>query len=273
MSFSSPFRVVILALSLPALAAAQEEAQSAEEWLSRCREDRSRRTERHCEIRENFTVQTGTAPLRVNAGPNGSIRVFAWNQGNVKLVAKVQAQAPDLAEAREIAEEIRVEVVGRSVRSSGPRGLSGRRSWSVSFDVYTPAGTDLNLSTTNGGLVVEGVSGQLTLESTNGSIRLSEVSGGIRAETTNGSIVAELAGQRWAGPEMDLETTNGGIRLIVPEGFSADLDASTTNGGIEVDFPVTVQGRISRRISGKIGNGGPPIRLRTTNGGIAIRKA
>lgn len=247
-----------------------QERERVEEWLRECREHESRYA-RHCEIRE-YTLPAGAAALRVDAGPNGSIRVAAWEGRDVRVIAKVQVQARSESEVREMAEDVRVELDGRSVRSAGPR-VQGRRSWAVSYEVYTPASTDLRLFSTNGSLAVEGITGALDLETTNGSIRLGGVAGTVRAETTNGSIAAALGGRRWSGRELDLETTNGGIRLTVPEGFSADLDASTTNGGIHVDFPVTVQGRISRHISGKIGDGGPPIRLRTTNGSIAIRKA
>ncbi|HEX9756073.1 MAG TPA: DUF4097 family beta strand repeat-containing protein [Gemmatimonadales bacterium] len=247
-----------------------QERERVEEWLRACRDHESRYA-RHCEIRE-YTLPAGASALRVDAGPNGSIHVAAHEGREVRVIAKVQVQARSESDVQEMAEDVRVEIDGRSIRSTGPR-MQGRRSWAVSYDVYSPGSTDLSLSSTNGSLTVEGITGDLDLETTNGSIRLGGVAGTVRAETTNGSIAAVLGGNRWSGRELDLETTNGGIRLTVPEGFSADLDASTTNGGIEVDFPVTVRGRISRQISGKLGDGGPPIRLRTTNGGIAIRKA
>ena len=57
--------------------------------------------------------------------------------------------------------------------------------------------------------------------------------------------------------------------------MNAELKAHTTNGHIQTDVPITVQGelRSSRRdIDGKLGNGGPLIELRTTNGGITISR-
>ena len=69
---------------------------------------------------------------------------------------------------------------------------------------------------------------------------------------------------------MDVETTNGGVELVVPEGFNADLETGTVNGGIDIDFPITVQGRIGRRINTTLGAGGPLVRVMTTNGGVTI---
>ena len=44
----------------------------------------------------------------------------------------------------------------------------------------------------------------------------------------------------------------------------------TTNGGMRVDFPITVSGSLSRRISTQLGSGGPKVRIVTTNGGVHI---
>ena len=49
----------------------------------------------------------------------------------------------------------------------------------------------------------------------------------------------------------------------------------THNGGIDIDFPITVRGRISdmrRRIDTTIGSGGAPLRVRTVNGGVSIAR-
>ena len=79
-----------------------------------------------------------------------------------------------------------------------------------------------------------------------------------------------MDGDRWAGEGLDVETTNGGIELVLPEGFSAELETGTVNGGLDIDFPVTVQGRIGRRLTTTLGQGGPRIRAFTTNGGVSI---
>jgi hypothetical protein len=44
------------------------------------------------------------------------------------------------------------------------------------------------------------------------------------------------------------------------------------NGGMNIDFPITVQGTIGRRITTKLGTGGPRVRATTTNGGVRIRE-
>jgi DUF4097 and DUF4098 domain-containing protein YvlB len=98
------------------------------------------------------------------------------------------------------------------------------------------------------------------------------VGGTVRAHTTNGGIDARLVGSGWNGQGLELRTTNGGITITLPANFNARLTASTVHGGVDTDFPLTVQGRIGRRIDATLGSGGPTVSLNTTNGGIDIRR-
>jgi hypothetical protein len=41
---------------------------------------------------------------------------------------------------------------------------------------------------------------------------------------------------------------------------------------MNIDFPITVQGFIGRRITTTLGQGGPRVRATTTNGGVRIRE-
>ena len=80
----------------------------------------------------------------------------------------------------------------------------------------------------------------------------------------------ELVGDFWDGTGLDVETRNGGVKLEIPEGYSAELETGTVNGRVSIDFPVTVQGQIGRQIRATLGAGGAPVRVRTTNGGVTV---
>ena len=259
-----------LTLLLSAGAPPVEAQESSAEWLDRCREANGSRAT-HCEVREiSFAAP---ARLQVNARPNGGIDARGVDGSEVRVSARVRTWAATEAAAAALAEEIRVEAAGGTVEAHGPSIRGSRdRGWSVSYVVAAPRRIDLELGSTNGGLSVRDIDGELSLTTTNGGISLNRVGGSVRARTTNGAIDAELAGERWNGDLLDVQTTNGSIDVAVPGTFSADLSASTVNGGISTDFDLTVRGRISRSISGRIGAGGPPVRLATTNGAIALRR-
>ncbi|MCK4774329.1 MAG: DUF4097 family beta strand repeat protein, partial [Candidatus Krumholzibacteria bacterium] len=102
----------------------------------------------------------------------------------------------------------------------------------------------------------------------NGSVTLIDVGGDVDWGTTNGGVKVVLERDTWAGEGLDLHATNGGISVVMPKGYSATLEASTTNGGISVDHAIRIQKKSRGRLSGTIGDGGPVIRVRTTNGGV-----
>jgi hypothetical protein len=262
--------VIVLIAAAPESALAQ---QSSQEWLENCR-DRSqedRRRVRHCEVRE----ATLDAPrlLEVSARPNGGIEVIGSERSDIRVIERVQTWGETEADARELAGEVQSEMRGGRITSTGPSLRDSRnRGWSVSYVISTPRRIDLDLGTVNGGIAITAVEGELSATTTNGGISMERVGGSVRAHTTNGGVDVRLAGARWVGEGLELRTTNGGIKLAVPDGFGAQLTASTVHGGINTDFPLTVQGRIGRRVEAEIGDGGPPVRLSTTNGGIDIRR-
>ena len=221
-----------------------------------------------CEVRQ-LTVPAGGA-LSVDAGPNGSIRVTGESRRDVQVRATIHAWAYDEAEAERIASAVNVRSDG-VVRAEGP-DQRGRTGWSVNYEVLAPRDTDLTLETRNGSIAVATVRGDLSFQAQNGGIRLDGVAGNVRGRTTNGGVEAELTGDTWEGSGLDLETTNGGVRLRIPEGYSARLETGTVNGGIDIDFPVTVQGRLGREFTTTLGGGGPLVRAETTNGQVRISR-
>lgn len=225
--------------------------------------------ERACEMRTRTLPATGT--LEVDAGRNGGIAVTAWDGSEVEVVARVRATARTAAGADALLDEVRLLVDGDRLSVRGPR-TERREGWHVNWEIRVPRTYDLRLEATNGGLSVADVFGSMDLSTTNGGIRLENPGGDVRGRTVNGGTRVTLEGRSWQGRGLDLQTTNGGIDLRVPEGYSAELETGTTNGSFDIDFPMTVQGRIGRRLETTLGTGGPPLRLTTTNGGVRVRR-
>ncbi len=262
----------LAALLLAAVAVPTAQAQGREDtrdWQDRCEESSGRNRVTVCQERE-MTIPARGGTLTVNARPNGGITVVGSNRRDIRLVARIQATARREADAQEMIEEIEIET-GTEIRATGPRPARDE-GWSVGFVLEVPRSIDLDLASTNGGIRVEGVEGDLDLTTTNGGLSLSAVAGAIRGRTTNGAVRVSLEGNEWRGSGLDLQTTNGAVRLEVPERYNARLETGTVNGGMNFDFPVTVQGRISRRLSTDLGSGGAPIRVMTTNGGVTVSR-
>lgn len=267
-----PLIPALLSLVAATSALAQGRRQTAEEWLERCRSNEWHDDDRfrHCEVRD-ARMGPGSGPIVVDGGMNGGISVSGWDRNEVLVRAKIQTWAETAAEAQRLATTIQIRVDGRRIDATNAE--SGRRSgWSVSYDVFVPRRSDVSLRTHNGGIRVDDVHGRIDVEALNGGVHLRGVQGEVRGGTTNGGVTLALDGERWVGSGVDLETTNGGVTLIIPDGYSARLETGTVNGGLHVDFPITVQGMVGRRLTTTLGSGGQLIRVRTTNGGVTLRR-
>jgi DUF4097 and DUF4098 domain-containing protein YvlB len=170
-----------------------------------------------------------------------------------------------------------MDVGGRRIRAEGPDWNQGwpwdRQNWAVSFEVFTPWNTDLNLKARNGAVTVSDVRGRIDLDTRNGGVRLTRVAGDVSGETRNGGIEVELDGNAWEGRSLDLRTRNGGVTLVLPQSYSASIQMETNRGEVESDFPISIGGRFDRRsLSFNIGSGGPPVRISTRNGGVRLRR-
>jgi hypothetical protein len=139
----------------------------------------------------------------------------------------------------------------------------------VDFTVKVPAGVVANLATVNGEIRALDLRSPVEATTVNGSIHLA-TSERADARTVNGTIVARVTPKEDAG--MRFATVNGAIRLDLPRDAQAEVSAHTVNGDIRSDFPMTLHaGWVGRRLEGRIGRGGPEIRIATVNGSIELR--
>ena len=236
----------LIATATATLPAAVPQQAAGDDW---CRSERSgdRDRENVCEVRQFTVVAAGT--MTVNAEPNGGIQVDGEPRGDIQVQAKVVAQAETQARAKQIADAVRVTATPGDVSADGPTGLGRREGWSVSYRLAVPTVSMLSLKTTNGGISIRDVDGQIDFKTVNGGVKLTNLAGDVKGRTSN-----------------------GGVHLRIPEQYSAHLETGTVNGGLNIDFPLTVQGRIDRQLSANLGSGGAPIRVRTHNGGVKISK-
>ena len=267
----------LLTLALIAAAAPLHAQRSSEyddtRWMENCRDgwggDDNRG--RACEVRNGPVKLSGRA-LDIDGRENGGIRVVGWDGDSVLVSARIQATARDDAAARDLLKEVKINADGRRIFSDGPRAWGHNESVSVSYLVFVPRRFDLQLDAHNGGLGVTGVTGRMDLRTTNGSVNLTDVGGDVHARTQNGSLNVQLAGAKWDGAGLDVETQNGSVRIGIPSAYAAQIETGTVNGRVNTDFPVTVQGRISRRLSLPLNGGGTPIRAITTNGSVTLSR-
>jgi len=226
------------------------------------------------------TVRTSGSGMDAHA--NLVIRVPAGKRVEVNL-------ALGAIEATNVHGDLVLDVAAAHIRTSGTKGALTVDAGSGSVDVVNATG-DLDVDTGSGSLSVSGATGtRVILDSGSGGVELRDItadrvsidvgSGSIHSgpiatddlivDTGSGSVRLELTR---VPRRTTIESGSGGVTLTLPTGANAELDIDTGSGSITSDFPVTMDQIRRRELRGKIGNGGPLIRIETGSGSVRILK-
>ncbi|MBN2007941.1 DUF4097 family beta strand repeat protein [candidate division KSB1 bacterium] len=214
---------------------------------------------------------------------NGKIEVTSWNRSDVEINAEIKVKAGSHRKAEKLLERVEmiVERSGDQLRIDADypkKSNTGFLDWifgdnanvTINYTIKVPEETNLNLKSVNGRVMVEDVNGNAELSTVNGGIDAEALKGSVDAHTVNGAVKIKVKSLDRRDNIM-LKTTNGSVKLGLPENVSADVEASTVNGSIRTDFPLTIQGKYARHhLDGEINGGGGKIKLSTVNGSINI---
>lgn len=239
---------------------------------------------------------------------NGKTRVLGEDRDDIEIrvTRNVRADCPDTA--AKLLESIRLQNSDSSdvleIEVQIPRKCS--RHGLAHLELRVPRDTKVSLSSTNGKICLQGLDRSIRARSSNGSVSITEVRGDIdvttanakvackcthghlRARSSNGKI--EVGGHEGSidastsngvikasldvlsGSGVSLTTSNGRIALELPDHPDADVDIRVENGHIRNDLDLEQEtGDTNGRVRGRVGKGGTPIRLRTSNGTVSIR--
>lgn len=241
---------------------------------------------------KSFAV-AGTPRIRVETF-DGAVYVHAWDKPEVSYTAT--KRAGDDREMKGI--KIQAQSAGQEVtlradfdksfarvyREEGGRVISFNSNASTEFDVYVPRNATLFVSSGDGRLRIEGVSGVIDLHTGDGAIDVSAGQGRLHAETGDGRIRVEGfdgdAEARTGDGRITLDgnfksltarTGDGTISLAVPDGANATVETdaeSVFNDGVAVaESPAD-----SRVRRWRIGGGGQVLKLNTGDGQIILRR-
>jgi DUF4097 and DUF4098 domain-containing protein YvlB len=251
-------------------------------------------SQRQIERVSNTLAVKGQPRIRVESF-DGAIYVHAWDKLEVQYTAikrasndremkgiKLQASGAGSSDVT-----IRAEFdksFAHEYETRNGRVVSFSSNASTELDVYVPRNSTLFVSTGDGRLRVEGVSGELELHTGDGAIDVTGARGRLRAETGDGSVrLVNFDGDaeaRTGDGRITLDgnfrtlaarTGDGAISLSLPEGANATIETnseSVFNDGVAVAESAN-ESRVRRW---RIGKGGQVFTLRTGDGNIVIRR-
>lgn len=229
--------------------------------------------------KESRTFSVGSAPRITLSTFDGQVTVRGWDKPEVTYTAT--KGAADEETLKQISIQSQQTGDGISISTINTEDLPGR----VSFDVYVPRQATLHVSSGDGALNLDGVTGQITLRSGDGPIEVANGGGQLHVNTGDGLIrVIKFDGQVDArtgdGPialdgtfnAVTARTGDGTISLTVPAGSSFTIETNSmedlANEGFVVNEDITPSPRVKRW---RIGNGGKVFILRTGDGKILLR--
>ena len=129
---------------------------------------------------------------------------------------------------------------------------------------------DADARTSTGGIQLHKVDGFVKAVTSCGNIDITGIGGLSGARTDNGKISVEVPAIR---DNLEIRSSNGGITVFLSQGVAAQLEVSTSNGQITYgDLPLTVTESSKKKFTGKLGEGGGRINIKTSNGSINLKK-
>jgi len=240
---------------------------------------------------------------------NGRTRVIGEERADIEVHVEKHARAESAEAAASLLEEIEVvsdEVAGRlELDVEAPNRW--KRHGSADLCVRVPRDVEVSVVAANGRVCMEGLRcaalarssngpvkisdivgdvevftsnakvscrctcGRLKARSSNSKIMLDQHRGSVDASTSNGVIHAVLSELGQEG--IVLATSNGRIRLELPDQVDGDVDVRVDNGVIRnsLDIEQATTDERNGRLRGRLGRGGVPIKLRTSNGTVSLR--
>lgn len=218
------------------------------------------------ETRELQVSQMSEAPIEVRT-VNGKVSIVADpSASDVLISAELKAQTIErlaltsVVAARDPNGTLRIGVAwpdGRALRGEG---------CDFQITVHDAAGVDIK--TSNGAILIDGLAGPALLRSSNGRIEALRHAGPVDADTSNGAVrVVDPAG------EVRAESSNGSITVL---NARSSVHADTSNGRVTIElagectgpvFADTSNGRINLTVGRAFAG---LLSMKTSNAGVTI---
>ena len=242
--------------------------------------------------RVDLTVSTGSGYVHLTRGSDNQVHIFgrvksSWN-ANDGQVQEIAAHPP-------------IEQTGNIIRIGAHH--QNLHNISIDYEIQAPANAFLEANSGSGDITDDGIGDSAKLSTGSGSIHATGLHSGFTLNTGSGDIYAEQTGQgdvkaQTGSGSIELRNLHGGLRAgtgsgdmkvsgtptdywhlgtgsgsveFWPGDSGFTLDASTGSGSIHTDREMVLQGTSERHhVTGKIGGGGPTVRIETGSGDVRI---
>jgi Toastrack DUF4097 len=242
--------------------------------------------------RVDLTVATGSGNIHLTRGSDSVVHIFGrvksnWG-GSEDQVRQIAAHPP-------------IEQTGNIIRIGANH--QNYHNISIDYEIQAPANAFLQANSGSGNITDDGIGDNARLSTGSGNVHATALQNGFSVNTGSGDIFAEQTGRgdvkaHTGSGSIELRSINGGLRAgtgsgdikvsgtpafpwnlgtgsgnieFWPGSGGFTLDASSGSGNIHTDREMLTQGSSNRHhVTGKIGGGGPTVRIHTGSGDIRV---
>jgi putative adhesin len=248
----------------------------------------------------DLDVKTDSGGITVRQGSAGTVRIHAILKADHGWF--ISGSGDVEGRIRELERHPPVEQNGDRVRVGYVNDSRLLRGISMRLEIETPTSTQVRAHADSGGIRVEGVQGPVDCKTDSGGIQINDVSasvhaaadsGGIHVRNVKGSLFAHvdsggidatgIAGsidaqadsgsvrlEQTTPATINAKVDSGGVTVRLARGAGYDVSAETDSGRVSVP-EMTVRGAFSsHHIEGKVGGGGPLVKVRAESGSVTI---
>ncbi len=207
---------------------------------------------------EEFEFARGSV-VRIENG-RGDIRIAGWGR-NVLGVAATKAGEQSArtevpaGEQSPTRPEVRVESAPDGAQVAWISPAPVQEGVGAGLDIKVPPNTALEITNSNGDVIIDSVYGKLNISNDHGNIKVMNL--------------------KPLQQDCSLRCSDGNISILIPEGSQVDISAAAEDGSIESAIPL--EGYVSRRKSSLAGSTGEPgagvdgrVELKVARGRIVI---
>ena len=267
-------------------------------------------------IREQKRIPVSAMPQLTIRSFDGTIEIRGWDRNEILVELERRASTEEDARSIKIdvtESEGDVLIEARPGQRNGFFEHFGRRSPRVRMLLTVPNQLNLEARTGDGAILARGLAGRVELSTGDGSVRVQDIQGRMTIRTGDGTVNANevqgsvtvstgdgsvfLSGQldeleaRTGDGAIDVDvrpgsvmkgdwrvsTGDGGVKILLPQDFNADIEATTGDGGISstgIAVIRTIPDERERRrrgeLRGRAGKGGEMLTVRTGDGPVDI---
>jgi len=191
------------------------------------------------------------------------------NSGDVGGNADLHTSGGDIHLGR-VSGNVLARSSGGDIRIEGATGRVDAHTSGGDVEIRDAA-SSVEAKSSGGSIEIRRAGGSVIAHTSGGGIRIEDAVDAVDATTSGGSVTARFSRQPRA--DSRLSTSGGGVTVELAPSIGVELDAHASGGGVHSDMPMTIQGtHDDDSLKGKINGGGPRLILRSSGGGITVRR-